>query len=266
MTAPIIENFASTYLDYIKEYGEHFYPDVSTGYWEEEQLYFQTNIHSMFEARLNTEKIQHHFTYDGFINNEDIQNSLLALGLDIDKFWFLLLFIYDYVSTSQTDGFEHAEWPHEKANNFMKELAQALSEGKKVELELLIEGQKRHCHLESPEALSIISNSYKPFENTRSFIRRQFTRDLQSATIAICTFNEIANNFFKTIMPTLELHPQTPLNYTKNISVIISRLVYFTGLTNNKKFLCEGNYPYIKDYLKKYKDFKIERRNNYYCS
>ena len=36
------------------------------------------------------------FTYEEYIANEDIQETIKGLGYDIDKFWFALLFVWDY--------------------------------------------------------------------------------------------------------------------------------------------------------------------------
>lgn len=32
-----------------------------------------------------------------FLTNEDLQNTIEAFGLDVSKFWYLLLFVYDYI-------------------------------------------------------------------------------------------------------------------------------------------------------------------------
>ena len=50
----------------------------------------------LFIRRYNQNKLYGNFTYEDYIANEDIQNTLKGLGVDIDKFWFLLLFIFDY--------------------------------------------------------------------------------------------------------------------------------------------------------------------------
>lgn len=41
---------------------------------------------------------------DKFLNNEDLQNTIEAFGLDISKFWYLLLFIYDYIEDFGTNA------------------------------------------------------------------------------------------------------------------------------------------------------------------
>ncbi|MBO5080675.1 MAG: hypothetical protein J6B82_07330 [Bacteroidaceae bacterium] len=34
---------------------------------------------------------------DNFLQNKDLQNTIEAFGLDVSKFWYLLLFVYDYI-------------------------------------------------------------------------------------------------------------------------------------------------------------------------
>ena len=34
---------------------------------------------------------------DDFLNNEQLQYTIEAFGLDVSKFWYLLLFVYDYI-------------------------------------------------------------------------------------------------------------------------------------------------------------------------
>ena len=49
----------------------------------------------MFIRRYNSDKIQCKVTQNAFESNDDIIEVLEAYGLDIEKFWYLLLFIYD---------------------------------------------------------------------------------------------------------------------------------------------------------------------------
>lgn len=52
----------------------------------------------IFIKRYNQDKLKKYgkFTYEKYVANKDIQDTLKGLNIDIDKFWFLLLFIFDY--------------------------------------------------------------------------------------------------------------------------------------------------------------------------
>lgn len=41
---------------------------------------------------------------DKFLENEDLQNTIKAFDLDVSKFWYLLLFIYDYIEDFATNS------------------------------------------------------------------------------------------------------------------------------------------------------------------
>ncbi len=50
--------------------------------------------------RYNEGAITQYFNYDSYMKNELIQNFIKDLELDADKFWFLILFIYDLNSAT----------------------------------------------------------------------------------------------------------------------------------------------------------------------
>lgn len=53
-----------------------------------------------FEYRYCTGKIKMPFAKSDYLANDDIIATVKGLGLDVEKFWFALVFIYDYVETS----------------------------------------------------------------------------------------------------------------------------------------------------------------------
>lgn len=52
---------------------------------------------STFKRRYNERLIKTPLTYEDYKNNIEIKKAISALQLDIDKFWFAILFIWDYV-------------------------------------------------------------------------------------------------------------------------------------------------------------------------
>ena len=53
----------------------------------------------IFKDRYNSNAFLKKFTYEEYIKNKDIQNLVKHLELDVDKFWLLILFIFDYCSS-----------------------------------------------------------------------------------------------------------------------------------------------------------------------
>lgn len=53
---------------------------------------FQIFLKEAYNAR----KLRHKFTVEEYTQDEDLQGYLKTLDLDSEKFWYLLLFCYDY--------------------------------------------------------------------------------------------------------------------------------------------------------------------------
>ena len=95
-----IERLEETYfpkdiklLEYMEEVAVLYVPDYDIDHETGEQYIYGTTALPLFIRRYNQNKLYGNFTYEDYIANEDIQNTLKGLGVDIDKFWFLLLFI-----------------------------------------------------------------------------------------------------------------------------------------------------------------------------
>ena len=57
--------------------------------------YYDNGWDLHFLNRLKNGKIDPPFKYEAFLDNEDIIATLEGYELDVEKFWFVLLFIYD---------------------------------------------------------------------------------------------------------------------------------------------------------------------------
>lgn len=58
---------------------------------------FPVTMVEIFYQRYCEGKIKNKFTEEEFLSKEDIIDTVVALGLDVPKFWCLVLFIYDYI-------------------------------------------------------------------------------------------------------------------------------------------------------------------------
>ena len=93
-----------TRLEYMEAIAVKYVPDVDIDPATGERYVCGTTALPLFIRRYNQNKLYGNFTYGDYIANEDIQNTLKGLGVDIDKFWFLLLFIFDYTCGTCLDG------------------------------------------------------------------------------------------------------------------------------------------------------------------
>ena len=101
-------------LEYVWEVANHFLPDYedvsaapaifANRYAERnlsiEERYERTQEMKTFKGTLEEYKKREYRKLDDsfkekFLTNEDLQNTIEAYKLDVSKFWYLLLFVYD---------------------------------------------------------------------------------------------------------------------------------------------------------------------------
>lgn len=62
-----------------------------------------------------------------FLTNEDLQNTIEAFGLDVSKFWYLLLFVYDYIEDIGKNAPTLGKTVLEDINDLTTKLSEATS-------------------------------------------------------------------------------------------------------------------------------------------
>ena len=110
-------------LEYVWEVANHFLPDYedmsaapaifANRYAERnlsvEERYERTQEMRTFKGTLEEYKKREYRKLDDsfkekFLTNEDLQNTIEAYKLDVSKFWYLLLFIYDFIEDIGTNA------------------------------------------------------------------------------------------------------------------------------------------------------------------
>lgn len=64
---------------------------------------------------------------DKYINNKELQDTIQAFGLDVSKFWYLLLFVHDYTEDLTTNAPTVCQPVLVDCNNFVTQLSEATS-------------------------------------------------------------------------------------------------------------------------------------------
>ena len=97
--------------------------DVSAEEWEEiENAPFLINVSEtlqIFAKRYNNNLITEYFSYNNYIKHPLIQTFIKELKLDTNKFWMLILFIYDYSFHYYKQGTDTGESPNEQLLKFV---------------------------------------------------------------------------------------------------------------------------------------------------
>ena len=76
-----------------------------------------TTVTQEFKKRYNAKVLNAHYTFEKYIQYKDIQNTLEALNIDREKFWYLLLFVSDYIYGSCLEGIKVKETSRVSCNS-----------------------------------------------------------------------------------------------------------------------------------------------------
>ena len=248
-----------------------------------------THAISTFKKRYNERLIKMPLTYNDYKNDIEIKKAISALQLDVDKFWFAILFIWDYVDGECWQTFERGDYPANEVNKLLQAIAQyeenpnanPLTEHitfkEELSLSLQVNGKSIHT-IETANAIKfILKCCQEHLDDLR--LKNEFDvahlndniemvsyyptkkQTTASVTKRICLFAQRFQLFFDTLSPAFS-------NYRKgersayNVTFLISQLVYLTGISDNEDFQTDKRT--LKGYLSKNKNMNWNVHNNIY--
>lgn len=231
----------------------------------------------IFMRRYNNHLLNVNFTHNDYIhrvrNEENLIDIIEGLGIDVDKFWYLLLFVSDYVAGSTDDTIKLKDSPKQEIEKFVSFVEKNISDfnqftgfsfAESMTLSLRVKGHK--LEIENPNTIAAIASFCKdslPAINPHSMLNSVDFKygHKKSGSIKIWLFTHLMRLFF-------ELYPQfggkkkSKNGVTRSILLLISKLVYFTGLTMNEDYnISDEN---IKAISKQYHTFKLDTLNTIY--
>ena len=244
---------------------------------------------STFKRRYNERLIKIPLTYEDYKNNIEIKKAISALQLDINKFWFAILFIWDYVDGECWQAFERGDFPANEVDKLLQAITQyeenpnanPLTEHiifkEELSLSLQVNGKSIHT-IGTANAIKFILkccqehlNDLKPknefdtehLNDNIEMVSYHPTKQQITAntTKRICLFAQRFQLFFDILSPSFS-------NYRKgersayNVTFLISQLVYLTGISDNEEFLTDKRT--LKGYLSKNKNMNWNVHNNIY--
>ncbi|CUQ51459.1 Uncharacterised protein [Parabacteroides distasonis] len=256
-----------------------YVPDYDIDHETGEQYIYGTTALPLFIRRYNQNKLYGNFTYEDYIANEDIQNTLKGLGIDIDKFWFLLLFIFDYTCGTCLDGMKATGIGIEQLTKFAKAIADnhkeinqfGVSFKKPITISVKVEG-KHQIVIDNANAIGYLAttiiNNLKEIEEHPWMQSQQVsisTHAEEKESIQIYLFYKMFNDFFNLSPYNKQFNVRQKKGSTISLSktLLISRLIYFTKLSKHNKF--SEDEDVLKGYIKQYKDKRIDTVNSIYC-
>lgn len=267
-----------TRLEYMEAIAVKYVPDVDIDPATGERYVCGTTALPLFIRRYNQNELYGNFTYEDYIANEDIQNTLKGLGVDIDKFWFLLLFIFDYTCGTCLDGMKATGIGIEQLIKFAKAIADnhkeinqfGVSFKKPITISVKVEG-KHQIVIDNTNAIGYLAttiiNNLKEIEEHPWMQSQQVsinTHAEEKESVQIWLFYKMFNDFFNLSPYNKLFNVRQKKGSTISLSktLLISRLIYFTKLSTNKNF-SEDEFT-LKGYIKQYKDKRIDTVNSIY--
>lgn len=226
------------------------------------------NAICIFEERYNRKEIPCRFTYDDYIQNENLQKTITGLKMDSDAFWLLVMFCFDYSCSILLNGLKLKETPKIRLEKFWR----LLNESDDFILSLSIKGNKGNYTIDDDRTMTVILKwivaGYKTDKDSIDILGLDlsaknpiFEDSEESNSVLIWHFASLLKYFF-------ELNPQFKGRATKgnhgqlNRNLLISRLIYYTRLSTNPCF--KDDSESLKGFFKQYKDKNISFLSSIY--
>ena len=239
-----------TRLEYMEAIAIKYAPDVDTAPSTGERYICGTTALPIFIRRYNQNKLYGNFTYEDYIANTDIQNTLNGLGIDIDKFCFLLLFIFDYTCGTCLEGMKATGIGIEQLTKFAKAIADnhkeinqfRVSFKKPITISVKVEG-KHQIVIDNENAIgylaATITNNLKEMEEHPWMQSQQVSISAhaeENEPIQIYLFYKMFNDFFNLEPYNKLFNIRKKKGDTISLSktLLISRLIHFTKLKSKK--------------------------------
>ena len=247
------------------EYVNRLTDKINVG-WDGED-YCLSDWNLRFLSRMNREVIKPPFTYQAFLDNKDIIATLEGYELDVEKFWFALLYIYDITMDFGINAADASKTDYDilvEIDDYLQNHPQAV---------LYLSDDKELRKSERYE-----TNSPVILQNLRRFVKRELDKYQEAPQFKVWTHDIMCRNYteslgaaqqqvlmyklFKVLfdllgLPDLRAKKGETVSYSKML--LISRIIYFCRLTSNESFMFESSS--LKGILKQYGDFDFNQRH-----
>lgn len=257
-------------LEYVVDFANKVFPTYVG------ESFYDSNMPDLFGDRY-VKGIIKPIGFDKYLDDKlEIQSTLDAFGLDSNKFWYLCLFLKDYVKGQTTNAIKTNPTHREELSNLLYELNKMnikikydriLSAEKGGELSFKVEGGKKVV-ITDKTTLIYINAAITIFMEKYNNILDKSTLDIE-ATISlpliyqIYLFNKYLSMFLKPLVA------KKGARASKDKSFLISKMIYVLSISDNIKFITEykdngDKLNHLKNLLSRYKNIKIPTLNSIY--
>lgn len=221
----------------------------------------------------------------------EIAGTLKAYGLDMSKFWYLSLMVKDYVVGATKEGCPIMTATHRseiidlitQLDSLKPDSFPSITmEPKGVEMELCLKIKKKHSKnaknitvTKNGHTLLLIQEALRSFLNANSKRTTRvdcpvfdpktlsFLKKDKSLPVKIALFYRYLIWFLNKQTVDKEFISNSKYSVPISKNLLIARMAYFTGLTDNENFLSKDG-DYLRAYISGYEDVKIGTINMNY--
>ena len=257
-------------LEYVVDFANKVFPTYVG------ESFYESNMPDLFGIRYVKGMIKP-IGVDKYLDDKlEIQYTLDAFGLDSNKFWYLCLFLKDYVKGQTTNAIKTNPTHREELSNLLDELNKMkikikydsiLSAEKGGELTFKVEGGKKVV-ITDKTTLIYINAAITTFMEKYNNILDKSTLDIEATTslpliYQIYLFNKYLSMFLKPLVA------KKGTIASKDKSFLISKMIYVLSISDDVKFITEykdngDKLNHLKNLLSRYKNIKIRTLNSIY--
>lgn len=257
-------------LEYVVDFANKVFPTY------DREGFYESNMPDLFGIRYVKGMIKP-IGFDKYLDDKlEIQSTLDAFGLDSNKFWYLCLFLKDYVKGQTTNAIKTNPTHREELSNLLDELNKMnikikydriLSAEKGGELSFKVEGGKKVV-ITDKTTLIYINAAITTFMEKYNNILDKSTLDIKATTslpliYQIYLFNKYLSMFLKPLVA------KKGTIASKDKSFLISKMIYVLSISDDVKFITEykdngDKLNHLKNLLSRYKNIKIPTLNSIY--
>ena len=211
----------------------------------------------IFKDRYNNGTITNRFTYKEYIKHKEIQELIKNLELNADKFWLLILFIFDYCTSRFYQGITMKLSPLEEMAKLLELISLSGNE-----MTLNFKSGKLKLTIENPDTINFMAEAIAKLlsESDAKTLRGLNGREQEDESISIkespfiAYFANMFLRFFST-QSHIRDKRKAGAKHLKKETTLTSLLIYFTRLSKNENWFCPEE-KYLNAYLKQYKGYQ----------
>lgn len=260
-------------LEYVIKVANNFIPDVEPIEMVlMDSVAPDTFVYRYTEGFIDTSRV------NKYLASEEVIDTVKAFGLDVDKFWYLCLFIKDVAEGYTIDAVKKNPTHREELKNLVAELDKLEPEIKNNRFvsvkgtgELTLKVRKHPIKITDGRTLTLINYAVTKLldelaDNNElldsASIDFNQKKDLKPV-YQIYLFNKYLSWFMKPLVA------DKASLASKDKSLLISRMIFILGISDDENYFEEYNdkgdkLNFLKNNLRRYQDVEIPTLNSYY--